>query len=238
MLDHPTTERILAELGAERIVETLAPYLSEHRRERIEAALRGRVSGVHVAVEEPYDPHNAAAVVRSVEAFGAAGVHVIRASERVLASRRTTQGAFHWVERGSFAALEEFFAAMHQRGLRVYGGAMDGELTLDGLPVVAPICLLFGNEHRGLSAAARARCDGLYRIPMFGFSESLNLSVSAAVSLYDVLRRRRAHVGRDSDLEPEEYRVERARCYLRAVDPRFAVGLVAQTKRSGPVDSP
>lgn len=233
MLDRRTTDDILARLGPERVIAELESFLSSPRRERIDAVLAGRIQGVHVALEEPYDPHNAAAVVRSVEALGAAAVHVIQASTRVLTSRRTTQGAFHWIERAGYEDTPSFVASARARGLRLFGAAMDGQRALSDLPIDAPLCLLFGNEHRGLSCAARNACDELYRIPMYGFSESLNLSVSAAISLYDVLSRRRAWLGRDSDLSAAECLVERARCYLQAVDPRFATGLGGAGSRSG-----
>jgi tRNA (guanosine-2'-O-)-methyltransferase len=225
-------DAMIAEAGASTVVERLTEFLTPPRRERIEQVLGGRLFGVHVAVEEPYDPHNAAAVVRSAEAFGAACVHVIAASERVLRSKRTTAGTHHWVETRNHADLGGFFAEVRERGMVVAAACVEEQsdppaLDLEELPVERPICLLFGNEHRGLSPAARSEADLRFHIHTHGFAESLNLSVSAAISLYATTRRRRTRLGRDSDLSDSQRDHERARWYLRSVDERLARGLFA-----------
>jgi tRNA (guanosine-2'-O-)-methyltransferase len=99
---------------------------------------------------------------------------------------------------------------------------------LDELPIDAPICLLFGNEHAGLSATAQAACALRFRIPIYGFAESYNLSVAAALSLYSQTTRRRAALdsshgpARRGDLDDETAEHERARWYLRSIDERHA----------------
>lgn len=93
-----------------------------------------------------------------------------------------------------------------------------------------PICLLLGNEHEGLSAAAKSRCDHRYKIPMQGFAESLNLSVSAAISLYVSSRRRREVIGARGDLDAREIARLRARWYLNSVDARTIRGLAQRTE--------
>lgn len=219
---------------ADAVVERLTEFLTPARRERIEQVLAARLFGVHVAVEEPYDPHNAAAVVRSAEAFGAACVHVIAASEGVLRSKRTTAGTHHWVETNNHRDLDAFFADVRARGMVVAAACVhDTTIPLEDLPVDRPICLLFGNEHRGLSPAARERADLRFAIRTHGFAESLNLSVSAAISLYSVTSRRRAQLGRASDLSEAEADHERARWYLRSVDERLARGLFSPGRRPG-----
>lgn len=216
--------RLARHYGAETIVETLQPYVSERRRARIEAALAGRLASVEVAIEHPYDPHNAAAVVRSAEALGAWAVHVIAAHERVLRAKRTTTGAHHWIETRHHSRLEEFLDA-RRSGMLIAAACVDATHMLEDLPIDGPICLLFGNEHTGLSPAAQQAADLRFRIPIYGFAESYNLSVSAALSLYSLTTRKRAALGRDGDLEPELAAVERARGYLRSVDERHARAL-------------
>ena len=203
-----------------RITARLEELVSDQRRERIDHVLRGRHKRLVVALEEPYDPHNAAAVVRSAEAFGAGAVHVISASERILRAKRTTTGTHRWVRTRSHRTLAGALKALRAEGMTIAGACVDGTCELESLPVDRPLCLLFGNENRGLSESAKSACDLRYRIPMHGFAESLNLSVSAAISLYVTLGRRREHLGRDSDLEPDEIARERARWYLNSVDGR------------------
>jgi tRNA C32,U32 (ribose-2'-O)-methylase TrmJ len=85
--------------------------------------------------------------------------------------------------------------------------------------------LLFGNEGVGLSQEAQAACDFRFRIPMVGMSESMNLSVSAALALYAVTRARREWLRANGDLEGARLLYERARYYARSVDRRLLDGL-------------
>jgi len=204
------------------MVEGLRPFVSEQRQQRIEAVLSGRLRSVEVAIEQPYDPHNAAAVVRSAEALGAWSVHVIAASERILRAKGTTTGTHHWIETRHHAGLEEFVAVQREAGMLVAGACVDATHMLEELPVDRPICLLFGNEHAGLSAEAQAACAIRFRIPIYGFAESYNLSVAAALTLYATTARKRAWLGADGDLDAQARELERARCYFRSVDPRHA----------------
>jgi len=214
-------------LGVHAVTQALTPYVTPRRRERIEAVVANRMHGVAVAVEDPYDPHNAAAMVRSAEITGATEVHVIRASTRILRSKRTTTGAFNWVRTTHHPNHAPFFAQMRARGMLVAGACVGGTVDLEDLPADRPLCLLFGNEHAGLSEAAREACDIRYGIAMHGFSESFNLSVSAAISLYSLTCRRRAALGRGGDGTPEQIDRQRALYYGRSVDRRLLAGLFA-----------
>lgn len=216
-------ERVIDRVGADAVVRALRPYLTPARMARIERVLEGRVDGVHVAMESPSDPHNAAAVVRTAEAMGVLGVHVIAAEGDALHKKATTQGAYHWVETRHHLDLDDFLSQM--KGRVVLAGAwMGAALRVEELPLDRPLCLLLGNEQRGLSAAAREACDLGFHIPMVGMSESLNLSVSAAIGLYTTLTRKRAE-GRSGDLSPGASARLRAKYYLRSVDPRLVSGL-------------
>ncbi len=221
-------DRTIDALGAARVVAALAPLISEERRARIERVLAGRLDALHVAVERPEDPYNAAAVVRSAEALGALHVHVVGVPEGALHARKTTQGSYYWLHTYHHNELADLLARLRGGGVRLFGALMTGARRLEELPVDAPLCLLFGNEATGLSAKALAACDLTFRIPMYGMSESLNLSVSAALALHSIATRRRALLGRDGDLEGERLLRERARYYARCVEPRTLAALVRQ----------
>lgn len=223
-MDLRAARALVTEHGAQRVTQALAPFVTDARQRRIESVLAGRMGSVHIGVEAPSDPHNAAAVVRSAEAMGALGVHVIAAQGRALHARATTQGSFHWVQTHHHGDLAGFLAEIRRHGMRLYGGAMDGSVPVTRLAVDEPFCLLFGNEHRGLSPAARQACDVLFHVPMVGMSESLNLSVCAAISLYEVMRRRRQQ-GPLGDLDAEQRATLRACYYVGSVDERLVRGL-------------
>lgn len=222
----PGHAELIDAVGPQRVVEALTPYLTDARKARIEQVLGQRMAGVSVAVEAPSNPHNAAAIVRTAEALGGLSIHVIAAEGNALHAKSTTQGAYHWVDTHHHDDFETFLAQLGGGGARLAGAWMDAPLTVDEVPCDAPICLLFGNEERGLTTAAREACDYGFRIPMFGMSESLNLSVTAAISLHDLLGRRRALVG-PTDLDDATRARLLARAYLQSVDRRLAEGLLA-----------
>ncbi len=216
-MDDRTFARITEIHSPEHVAQTLQPYLTDPRREKIERLLDGRLPQIRVAIEAPSDPHNAAAVVRTAEALGVLNVHVIATEGRALHAKSTTQGSYRWLRTHHHATLAAFLAQLD--GVAVHGAWMDAPSRLDELPVDRPLCLLFGNENRGLSAEARAACAGGFRIPMVGMSESLNLSVSAAISLYDVTSRHRAAGA--VRLDPTVRAEMKARHYLDSVDDRL-----------------
>jgi tRNA (guanosine-2'-O-)-methyltransferase len=217
-------ELLARHYGATTMVERLRPFVSEARQARIEAVLSARLRSVEVAIENPYDPHNAAAVVRSAEALGAWAVHVIAASNRILRAEGTTTGTHNWIETRHHAQLDEFLAEFSVRtdGMLLAGACVDATHMLDELPIDRPICLLFGNEHAGLSSAAQAACSLRFRIPIYGFAESYNMSVAAALSLYSQTSRRRSALGSLGDLDEHTSELERASWYLRSIDERHA----------------
>ena len=219
-MDAPELTAAIAALGAEEVAARLAVGLTPGRRARIEAVLRARVGSLQVAIEATQDPHNAAAVIRTVEALGGGCVHVIAAG--ALLPRRITRGSLCWADTQEHADWDSF-AAVVPVGMRVAGACVDvGTVELAQVPVDLPLCLVFGSEQAGLSARARAGCGLLFRIPMVGMTESLNLSVAAGIALHALLERRRAALGAAGDLSVQEMAERRARWYAKAVDPRLA----------------
>ena len=107
----------------------------------------------------------------------------------------------------------------------VAGGTVDATVALSDVPVEKPLCIIIGNEQRGLSKSAQAACDIRYQIPMFGMSESLNLSVSAAISLYDTTSRKRQLLKCASDLTQDQQATLRAQYYLNSVSARLSEAL-------------
>jgi tRNA (guanosine-2'-O-)-methyltransferase len=207
------------------VIAGLAPFLSEGRVSAIERVVAARLGTLHVAVERPEDPYNAAALVRTAEALGIMHVHVVGVEHGALHARRTTQGSFNWLHTRHHVELESLIGLLRERGVRLYGASMDAACAVEELPVDGPFCLLFGNEAKGLSPAARAACELAFRIPMVGMSESLNLSVSAAIAMYVTSTARRRMLGRASDLDADAALRETARYFARSVDLRLLQAL-------------
>jgi tRNA (guanosine-2'-O-)-methyltransferase len=188
----------------ERVIAALEPMLSEARIARIDAVIAERTRSLVPVLEAVDDPRNVAAILRSCDAFGVQEVHLIEGAQPFLASRRVTQGAERWLDLCRHDSPEACVAALRARGFQVYVAAMAGERTPEALRDAGKVALVFGNEREGASAAVQAASDGTFTVPMRGFSQSLNVSVAAAISLYTIARSRRG------DLD------ERARTELRA----------------------
>ncbi|HKA86687.1 MAG TPA: RNA methyltransferase [Haliangiales bacterium] len=208
------------------VVAALAPQLSPDRIGRIDAVLDARLGGLTVVLENLHDPHNGAAALRSVEGFGLAELHVVEQAEPFRFSDKVTQGCEKWVAIRRYPRFGDAAAALHGRGFRLHAAVPGAPVAVDDLDVGRPAALVFGNEHAGLTGAARAACDGTFAIPMTGFTQSFNLSVSVALSVHAAAARRRAALGAPGDLPAEERARLRARWYVLSVDPRAAQGIV------------
>ncbi len=221
---------LVAICGRDRAIERLSVHLREARKARIEDVLDARLGTVTAAIEDPSDPQNAAAIVRTAEALGLAEIHAISTKGPVLRGRKTARGASPWIQDHHHASLEAFLAVMRQRGMRVAGACVEEGVTtsLAQVPVDRPLCVLVGNERDGLSSAARAKAELLFRIPMHGMVESLNVSVATAVALFEITARRRRWLARKGDLSDDARADLRVSWYARSLDERLLAALINQ----------
>jgi tRNA (guanosine-2'-O-)-methyltransferase len=208
---------------ADRVCEALRPHLLERRAERIDAVLAARLASVTVAVENLHDPRNGAAAVRTAEAIGLTDFHAIEGIEPFEVERKVSMSGHLWMDVHRYPTVEAGYAALRGAGFRIFAAGPRGRRTLAEVPVDRPLALVFGNEHGGLTDGALDAADDHFVIPMWGFTESFNLSVSAALATYDVVARRRAHLGCTGDLPPE--RIARLRAIWYCLSVR-AAGLI------------
>jgi tRNA (guanosine-2'-O-)-methyltransferase len=218
--------RIIERFGPEAVCTTLAPMLTAERIERIDSVLAARLGSVVTVVEDTYDPRNAAATIRTTEAIGLHELHVIEPSERFSASGGVTRGAHKWIDLQRWPSADTAVAALHARGFRVYATLPGATHTIDDVDVTTPLAIVFGNEHDGLTPAAIAACDGALGVPMFGFTESFNLSVTVALAMSRIAARRRAAIGAAGDLEPRVQAELRARWFALKI--RGAIGILGR----------
>jgi tRNA (guanosine-2'-O-)-methyltransferase len=209
------------------IVDALGPHLSDERRARIDGVAASRLAGLAVVLEELHDPHNGGAALRSCEAVGVLEVRVVGSLFRF--SERVTQGCDKWLNIKRDEAIDRCAADLKGRGFRLYAAVPGAATPLEALDALAPAAFLIGNERDGLTPRARAACDVEFTIPMYGFSQSLNLSVAAALCLYTHAQRRRTALGRAGDLDDAALLALRADYYGR--DLRGAEAIVARFRR-------
>src|SRR5262249_17260113 len=162
----------IARHGADSVCAALAPLLTEERIARIDQVLAARLASVVTVVEDTYDPHNAAATIRTTEAIGLGELHVIEGEQRFAVAGGGTCGGHRWVELHRWRSPEAAFAALRGRGFRIFATLPGAPHTIDDVDVTTPVAVAFGNEHAGLTPAAIAACDGAIGVSMFGFTES------------------------------------------------------------------
>ncbi|NUP09551.1 MAG: RNA methyltransferase [Polyangiaceae bacterium] len=192
----------------ERRIEVLTPFATDARKARLDAVLGSRIGSLTILLDSLHDPFNGAAVVRSCDVFGLPRLHVVERSESFLAARSVSRGSEQWVDivthRTGVVAAEHLVAA----GFELVAAHPEGTLQPAELGSErGRVALVLGNERDGISVDVRERCNRTVKIPMRGFAESLNVSVTTAILLYELTK------DRPGDLS----RVERAQLYLRGL---------------------
>ncbi|MBL9008947.1 MAG: RNA methyltransferase [Myxococcales bacterium] len=210
-------EAVLAMAPPELILQALGQVLTDERRARLDAVAAARLSGVVVVLENLRDPHNGGAVLRSCEAVGIHEVHIIESVETFRTSAKITQGCDKWLDIVAQPDTSTCLQTLRRRGFRLCAAVPGAQKRLEDLDPHGPVAFLLGNEHAGLSQQARSECDAEFAIPLAGFSESLNLSVATAITVYTHCRRRREALGREGDLSEQALLQLRARYYARDV---------------------
>lgn len=194
-------------LDAAAVARILEEFVTPERKARLRSVIAARIDAVTVAMDAPHDPHNGAAVIRSCDAFGLQRLHIVERSEPFLVSNTVARGSERWVEVHTHATTEAAVAALRASGHELVATHPDGELTPRDLASIPRLALVLGNERHGIRADLAQACDRTVRVPMRGFAESLNVSVTAAILL------EHATNGRPGDL-PEAYQTK---LYARAL---------------------
>ena len=215
--------RLIERFGPEAVCTALEPLLTAERIARIDAVLAARLGSVVAADEDTYDPHNAAATIRTAEALGLQELHVIEPGERFSFGKGVTRGAHRWIDVVRWPVAEAAIAALRTRGFRVFATA-PGAQTIEDVDISSPVAVLFGNEHDGVSEPAIRASDGTIGVPMWGFTESFNLSVTVGLAISRLAARRRAYIGALGDLDPDRRAHLRARWFALRI--RGAVNIV------------
>lgn len=171
-------------------LRSLAQDLPPRRTQMALDLLDQRLNGVTVIAEAVHRRHNVSAILRSAEAFGMHEAHLV--TNRFVPSKGAAKGAERWLELGLHADTMGCLEALKARGFQLFVADLaDDARPPWELPVDRPLAVLFGTELSGVSDEARAAADGVVTIPMYGVTQSLNVSAAAAVTLSHVCERRR-----------------------------------------------
>ena len=170
-----------------KLLEHLEGYLTENRLERFHKVLDQRTKHFTVATEDVYQLHNTSAVIRSCDVFGIQEVNIVEEQNTKRIDREIAMGAQKWVDLNRFHTVKDSIKDLKSKGYQIVATTPHtNDCDLSDFDVTKKSCFFFGRETEGLSDEVLQQADAYLKIPMVGFTESLNISVSAAIILQHV----------------------------------------------------
>jgi tRNA (guanosine-2'-O-)-methyltransferase len=177
--------------------EKLSEFLSDNKRGLFETIAKQRTRHVTAVLEDIYQSQNASAVLRTCDLLGIQDIHVIEQRNTYKVDDQVALGSSKWVDihkhRGNADNTLACIDVLRAKGYRIVATSPRGDARTPGnIDLERPLAICFGTELTGLSDALLDAADEHLRIPMYGFTESYNISVSAAITLFTVMERLRA----------------------------------------------
>ncbi|MCP4457882.1 MAG: RNA methyltransferase [Cytophagales bacterium] len=183
-------------LKSEEIIAILKPFVSEHKQNLVEEISRRRTRHITLVFEDIDKPHNISAVLRTAECMGIQDIHFIKNQNNYQVNPDITKGAAKWLTlyhhkdgASGIDNIKNTYDHLRSAGYKIYGTSLaKGAASLNDLDIGEKTAIVFGTEGTGISEEASKGADGLIQIPMKGFTESYNLSVSAAIILNTLIQ--------------------------------------------------
>tara|TARA_B100001063_G_scaffold142025_1_gene132674 strand:- start:599 stop:1264 length:666 start_codon:yes stop_codon:yes gene_type:complete len=173
-----------------QLLEHLLSYLTERRKELFKEVCSKRTKHFTVVTEDVYQLHNTSAVMRSCDVFGIQELHVIEEKLGKKIDREIAMGAQKWVNIHRHHSTDVCIDVLKKEGYQIIATSPHNKATeLSEFDITKKSAFFFGKEKDGLSNTVLNNADGFLKIPMYGFTESLNISVSAAIILQSVVTR-------------------------------------------------
>ena len=189
--EHGLFER-LTQQQKQSLYDKLSEFYSENKHSLFDRLIEYRTRHITVVLEDIYQSHNASAVLRSCDCFGVQDVHVVERNNMFNPAGDVAVGSSKWVDFYKHRDILSAYSYLKERGYRIVATLPHENDTMIGdLDLSTPTALVFGTELTGLSQEAIEHSDGYVKIPMYGFTESFNISVCAALSLFSTTERMR-----------------------------------------------
>jgi len=199
----------------------LETIITESRRDKFIDILSRRTKHFTVAIEDVFQMHNASAVMRTCEIFGIQELNVIEEKYGKTIDKEIAMGAQKWVDINAYNSTTMCIDELKAKGYRIIATTPHEESCfLEDFDIAQPAALFFGTERLGLSEEVMNRADGFLKIPMFGFTESINVSSSAAIIIQHLSSRLRNSdiQWQLSEAEMLEKRIDWARKSIKDID--------------------
>lgn len=174
-------------------IQKLSQHISKNRWQLIQKVVQARTKYINVVLEDIYQEHNAAAVVRSCDGFGIQDLYIIEKINKLdLKNTTVSKGAKKWLDFHYYKDTPSCIQTLKNQGYKISALALGKKsIKIEDVPLNNPLALMIGNEMKGLSQEACEMADYFIELPMYGFTQSYNLSVCAAISMHVLVNRLR-----------------------------------------------
>jgi tRNA (guanosine-2'-O-)-methyltransferase len=207
------------------LLDFLYQFISDERKQRFEEVLAWRTRHLTVVLEDIFQPHNASAVLRSCDLTGVQDIHIIENNYTFDVNPDVVMGSTKWLDIKRYNELDfntpVVIDQLKAKGYQIVATCPHrDDFTPETLPLDKPVALVFGTEKTGITDYVMEQADRFVRIPMYGFTESYNISVSAALLVYTLTHRLHEMTDVDwhlSEEEKEEVRLEWSRRTLNRI---------------------
>jgi len=184
----------MQEKDKKEFLEFLFNFISERRKRFFHKVMNKRTRYLTIVLEDIYQTHNASAVLRTSEIYGIQDVYIIENINKYNVNPDVALGSHKWINLHKFNNNRDntraCFEYLKNKGYKIYAATPHkDDVSLFYLPLDSKVALVFGNELEGISQAAIENADGFVKIPMYGFTESFNISVSVAIFLSHLVER-------------------------------------------------
>lgn len=193
----------------------LGEYITTARRATIEKILSLRTRYMTIVLEDIFQSQNMSAVVRTCECMGVQDLHIVEGRSKFKTNKKVLMGSNKWMDLIRYNEKEknntaDCYAKLKAEGYRVVATHPGAGVSIDELPIDSKVAVVMGNELKGITKFALENADEIVRIPMFGFTESMNISVSAALCIRSLVTRIRnsEHNWQLTDQEKADLRLD------------------------------
>ena len=181
-------------IDKKKLLESLLSCISENKKNKFSEIICHRTRHVTIVLEDIFQPHNASAVLRSCDCFGIQDVHIIENNNVYEDNPDISLGSSKWLTFFKYNKEPDntpfCLTSLKKQGYKIVATTPhENDFTPENFPIDQKFALVFGTELQGLTKNAFDFADAFIRIPMVGFTESLNISVSAALLLFTLTER-------------------------------------------------
>ncbi|MEM7698393.1 MAG: RNA methyltransferase [Verrucomicrobiota bacterium] len=175
------------------LLDYLGDYVTEHKRSKMTRVLAERTRQISIALENVFQPHNASACLRTCDCLGIQDVHIVEGRNEYRPNDEVSLGSSKWLTLHRYYETLSCIESLRARGYTIVATTPHAEAhDLVSLPLERPLAIWFGTEEGGLTETALEAADLTLSLPMFGFTESYNISVTVAIVLARLTERLRS----------------------------------------------